>query len=66
MRSRKYLTAEKYADMRESYIRFGKNVGVLFGAEADVAETDMREILALDIKLANVGQLCYYTTELAD
>ena len=56
MRSRKFLTSEKYADMRESYIRFGKNVGVLFGADAEMAETDMRKILALDIKLANVSR----------
>ena len=57
MRSRKFLTSEKYTDMRESYIRYGKDVGVLFGADASTAETDMREILALDIKLANVSRL---------
>ena len=57
MRSRKFLTSEKYADMRESYIRYGKDVGVLFGADASTAERDMREILALDIKLANVSRL---------
>lgn len=57
MRSRKFLTSAKYSDQREAYIRYGKKIAVLFGADPDTAESDMRKILALDIKLANVRVL---------
>ena len=54
MRSRNFLIYDKYASMRDAYIRYGKNVAVLFGADPDVAEADMRNILSLEIELANV------------
>ena len=41
--------------MREAYVTLGKYVAALFGAELDIADSDMREILALEIELANVS-----------
>ena len=55
MRNRNFLLSEKYKDMRNAYIRYGKNVATLLGADQEAAETDMADILSLEIKLANVS-----------
>ena len=60
MRSRNFLLSEKFEDMRNAYVRYGKNIAILFGADPEVAENDMRDILSLEIKLANVRPEFFY------
>lgn len=49
----------KMAAIREAYVQYGKTVAELFGADPTTAETDMRQVLDLDIDLAQVSDEMY-------
>jgi membrane metallo-endopeptidase-like protein 1 len=54
MPSRTYMIKGQEDPMVQAYQRLATNIAIAFGAEAMVAETDMREVVAFEIRLAEV------------
>ena len=44
--------------MREAYVTLASSVAKLFGADETIADREMREILDLEIDIANVIYFC--------
>lgn len=55
MPSRDYYLKGLEDPIVKMYHRFAKNVAVMIGANTTVAEKDMRDMVQLEVDLANVG-----------
>ncbi|KAL3862332.1 hypothetical protein ACJMK2_008309 [Sinanodonta woodiana] len=52
--SRAYLVEPQYEDRRQAYKKLAVSVAVFFGADPNVAETDMQDVLKFEIDIANI------------
>ncbi|XP_053378929.1 neprilysin-like isoform X2 [Mercenaria mercenaria] len=52
---RLYYLQDSLSHMREAYVTLASSIAKLFGAEEAIAEREMREILELEIDLANIS-----------
>ena len=51
---RTYYLEDRLSHMREAYVTFASSVAKLFGADASLAESEMRAVLAFETDIANV------------
>ncbi|XP_060577796.1 neprilysin-like isoform X2 [Ruditapes philippinarum] len=52
---RTYYLEENLSHMREAYVTLASSIAKLFGANATLAEIEMREVLAFETDLANIS-----------
>ena len=55
--SREYFLKESSEKERKAYLKLMVEVAILFGAEREIAEIDMADVLDLETKIANVSDV---------
>ncbi|GBM20164.1 Neprilysin-1 [Araneus ventricosus] len=56
--SREYFLKDSSERERKAYLKLMVEVAILFGADREMAEMDMTDVLDLEIRLANASILC--------